>query len=327
MAKKESFHIMAHWPSRHEALPIAAERVAALFACLSGIDPILTHWAASHNGEGRVMTPDVITQMHADRLANNSFAPLNKNLFMMVHSAVVGYWVNVTVVWRLSPLEQPTFDHINLSISQKDETAALLTTPTITKMVQCVVDAIEPEWVSVRTERLMYMKSQRRGPHPDIGWITYLKNPSQPLPAFSSPSHAESYGQGVLITATDELFIRQNPAHMAAIDQIDAALVSAGIFDPGTFTDMDALAKTPGVKIITLTNSSQEEIDFGIEPLGMYFPMPPGAEFKVADYGKVEFEIVEEHDPDGGSIVINLETFELEPPLGVYYNGVILFGE
>ena len=247
---QETYTVTAYWPYRWESLPALAERVASLFECLASIDPIFGRWGNYPEKVGHIMTPEAVLQTQIEQQAGDSRNRLSNyaddgHFFLFLNSAVPGDWVDIIVICGTNSNEHPTFNRVTVSIYPEGDAARLLTTQTLTKIVRCMVDTMQPEWISAAPERLIYMNSQRPNTHAHVGWITYLANPSQPLPTFSPPSRSEPYAQGILITATDEHFVRQNSEHMAAINAIDVALVGAGIFDPGTFTDMEELAIPP----------------------------------------------------------------------------------
>lgn len=316
----EVYTIMAHGIQLGKGLAEFVQRAASLFEGLAAIDPLLTHWCKFPGEAAQVMTSEIILQVQTEQtgsFGDSSNHSDDGRFFMSTGSAYDWYSINIHIV-------RGTLSHIALIISPKGKAITLLTTQTITKIMKCMIDTMQPEWVIARTELLFYMKSQRKGRHPEIGWITYLTTSLQSLPALPPPSYVEPYANGVLITATNDLFVRQNPEHMAIINAIDDVLVGAGIFDPGTFTDMDAVARIPGVQLITLTNPSSREILFVIEPNGQVFPMSPGAEFKVVTYNGEELHIEEEqYATDEGSITVHTE-FQ---PIEVYYNGVLLFSD
>ncbi len=311
----EEYSIFAYWPVRPETLVDCAQRFVNLLERLAEVDPIFAHWVESSNAPPKhdITLDDIkrlLSKSTVDQLSN-PFGNYEADGWSMSIDNEKAPKISASIHIVCGRTGRYTF-HNWVRVAIFGNALKRLTAQTATKVIQCMVDIMEPDWAVAKPFRLLYMKSQRAQFHPKVGWITYLAKPPRPLPTFSLPSHAKPFADGVLITTTDELLVQHNPNHVALVDKIDAALVSAGIFVPGTFTDMEALAATPGLRLITVKNVQPNEIDFIVEPYGMVFPMPPGAEFQIAVDG--------EGDPliDDGGWHISID------PYDVYYNSVKL---
>jgi Immunity protein 52 len=293
----EDYTVIAQWSYRPETLESASQRVGRLLDGLKEIDPIFSQWVDFKDvtGTGRreplTMTADVIHKIMEAEVNRNSASTLNNDryLFMAPNSLAPSNMAAIVVLCgRTDTSTMGNF--VTIHLTQLADNNQILSIQNIKKLIQCIVTSMEPDWVSVRPSRLIFMKYNREKTHPEVGWVTYLAKQSQSSLVLPQPSYIEQWSDGILIIATDETLSQLNPAHVRLTETIDETLIKAGIFAP----DKPIIAPN-GVegasRIIRIINRNPHQIDCYLEPTGMRYPMLSQAEFKIVVSGDREIDI------------------------------------
>jgi hypothetical protein len=132
--------------------------------------------------------------------------------------ARLGAWVVV-----MSPLpNRVTIDTEPLEPSNAD----LITVPVLKPVLLSLVEAFDPNWGGIyqwgALDRLK--DAEGRLPSYRAGWMTYLPDRLARLITPPEAVALERLPGGMLMTATADRFDRANPAHVAAVDAVQAAL-------------------------------------------------------------------------------------------------------
>jgi immunity protein 52 of polymorphic toxin system len=235
------YHIDAFWTARHETERSCGTRLKRMLEQLGAIHPDLTHWFAGTEKRGAGSVP-------TDRMS-----PVVESLGRRLSEGIVrrdsddapipelGYRVHA---WngidsdRRSLLEVtagalasggPFANNVVLKLRKATATNADLITPDVLRScLLCTVDAWEPDWAVLGDwDYWKQIQNPNTGQLPKVrsGWMTYLS--ASYARRITPPREVRSEavkGGGLLLSATEELFSVDDPAHVTAADTIQAAL-------------------------------------------------------------------------------------------------------
>jgi hypothetical protein len=234
-----SYSILAYWGPRPESPPACAPKILRMFEALRRIDPALGRlfWRDRENGKPLPVTSlDVASAARLLAQRQNLSEVTRKPIVefgyrfvatnelpwgprcLTINGKLGGYTTaNILanyVCLSTEPLHRENEDIINFRVFR----SALLELASIW----------DASWCSATPTDLLEFVStinvERRTPRLSGGWITYL---AAPFAAKIAPPHSaicEQVDGGLLMTATEETFQVDNPAHVAVARDIDAAL-------------------------------------------------------------------------------------------------------
>ena len=313
----EEYTVIAFWGRRKETFSDCSQRIDILVGCLFGIDNAFSHWFDITGILGKpyetvVLTKDRIEKLLLEYTRKNSRIIGNDGFVFNLNTHPPKSAISINIICGRGDSDKAN-NHVKMYFTMTEEYAKIFNIQNMRKLVQCIVNAMQPEWVSARPSRLIHMTSERVKSHPQIGWVTYLSR-SQRIPTLALPSYSSPYGDGTLLIATEEPFSQLNLDHVALVNNIDEALVKAGIFTQGTKSGAH-VRNDKTDRINRIRNPYSTQVDFVIEPWGTLYPMPPHAEFVVIthDQSVIQAEI-KEH-----AIIV-----ELTGDMELYYGDVRL---
>jgi hypothetical protein len=237
-----SYHIKANWVARKETTRSCAIRMTRMLTGLAALHSAFAHWYQQAWTLEEAFVPFCKMPPQVDELARvfedgRHFTDVSHQLMptlgysisawngidgpngvsMMMHVGAYDdhtpftNWGDI-IVHGLRGVQPAGPDFINAKLVK----AVLLT----------VIDTWEPSWASI-TDRDYWHKYLASKPVPPFlsGWMTYLSAPyarkvMPPLSAITEPVA----GGGILMLATKEPFMLDNPQHVAVADAIQACL-------------------------------------------------------------------------------------------------------
>ncbi len=109
----------------------------------------------------------------------------------------------------------------------------LLTSAALSRLLQAMVRAWEPEWGVATSHEHRDLVSESAHAGTFIGWLTYFSHRRGPLPALPPPVHVEPVdGLGSLVLLTPERFSPSNPSHLQLAREVTVRLEQAGLLHP-----------------------------------------------------------------------------------------------
>lgn len=236
----EGYKLEARWGPRAETAEACAARLARMLTGLAAVHPIFAHWnkkaytRAGANKPFCAMPPRVeeLTRLF-EKGKNYKDEPREPMLDLGYRvyawngldddratsfTVKAGAYTTSTAFPNRVSLGMPS-----PQIGNEDlQSAALLKQVLLT-----VIAAWAPVWGGVQLWSCMkrWIDAAGQLQHPWAGWMTYLSAPLAPRVAPPPGAiHEPVPGGGLLVLATEESFAMDNPAHLAALDAIQAAL-------------------------------------------------------------------------------------------------------
>lgn len=251
----DSFEISAFWANRKETASECAERLARMLEKLAVISPAFLRWNETGYTRQDATTPfckmpptvDELTAIVQERIARKDFPagqPWPEQGFRVWAWNAIDGPRGASFSFRAgvygSHLPYPNQAEIRFASSSASN--ADVANPGTTKaMLEQLVAAWQPLWggifsLTYRGLRISPQPSMTReeiarrpiGPAPlfwNPGWMAYLSNDYSRLFAPPPDARVENLaGGGILVSTTDELFSSENSKHLAAADELGAAL-------------------------------------------------------------------------------------------------------
>jgi hypothetical protein len=111
----------------------------------------------------------------------------------------------------------------------------MLSIPTLTQLLTCMVVAWDPDWGVVTTNNALDLTSPKTT-HPMeaiAGWMTYFSRRRGTVPPLPAPVRIEPVGSlGTLVILTPERFTASNSEHVSQFQRVSGLLERAGLFAP-----------------------------------------------------------------------------------------------
>jgi hypothetical protein len=234
-----SYSILAYWGPRRETPEACAPRLLQTFDALARIHPILSRWFCADPASGKPRLVSSLDLQDAMRLIERG-----KSLSEIGRKPILEDGYHVVAMTELAWGPRRLTIHGNLGGYTAGPLLAnniTLSTPKLDseneavinfRVFRSVVIGLASIWnatscTATSSELLQLVPGvdwTRRQPRFNGGWITYL---SAPFAATIAPPHSaicEQVNGGLLMTATQETFRIDNPAHVAVARDIDAAL-------------------------------------------------------------------------------------------------------
>ncbi|AKF80584.1 hypothetical protein MFUL124B02_14050 [Myxococcus fulvus 124B02] len=233
----ETYYAGAYWTARKESVEECARRAQMLLATLPTVDASFASWfkqgksrkdALKHAVKPSMPELEDLIRRGRDRVFedlgfrfgawNGADDEYDGSAFRVTCG---GYTeaVSNTCVFTLP--------------SRGPNASRVLTTPALSRLVQTLAMAWEPEWAvaTSSSHRDSVTATPKAGTF--VGWIMYLSRHRGTVPPLPAPVLVEPVAdKGTLIVLTPERFTASNPEHVALAEQVRALLDQAGLLKP-----------------------------------------------------------------------------------------------
>lgn len=226
-SKINGFFITAEWGPRAETPDELAKRFFRMIDAFRQIDPVLHLWVYGRRSD---------LDTHRDDFAKFIAKTIERDDFGVVTSNA-GYWFGARSPDRQSSNRRFAVRcHVGSSIDRRAENRVILGESTMVQpapelhsrqifhsALLAIVDAWEPETVEANCHWLVQRKKYDFPFRP--AWMRYLCLALAPQARSPASALVERLPNGgLLLSATDETFDVDNPKHVAAAEEIAAAL-------------------------------------------------------------------------------------------------------
>lgn len=239
----DRFYASVYWAARQESVDECTARAEAYFRCLAAYDPELSHWfqkgRSRRDALKRPVIPDsanlrklllagrnrrddnreVIEELGFSLYLWNG-GPDGEAMALQINCGQYGPWTGANLCQVDLAEQGPTADR-------------LLTIPSLTRLLTCMIDAWDPDWGVIDSRAYQDMRLEEMKRIPRSGWLIYISHRFGRVPLVPAPATVTPFGaHGSLITVTPDRFDALNPAHVEAADRVAAALDAAKLRRP-----------------------------------------------------------------------------------------------
>jgi len=234
-----SYKLWGFWGARSESTHQCAARLANMLVTLSAVHPAFTKWnqQGSSVAEAQAafceMPPknDELTEIfdqgrHYTDIGDKPMSQLGYDVSAWngrEDGYALHFHINAGAYARRRDTNSVFFQLPRL----RDSTQDLVNATTLKRVLLAVALPWEVDWAVIETwdYRGKRLDSEERPLHPWAGWITYLSQRYARNITLPSTAIVERIADGGLVMlATDQPFTVANPAHVAALDAMQASL-------------------------------------------------------------------------------------------------------
>jgi immunity protein 52 of polymorphic toxin system len=233
------YSVLAYWGPRRESPEVCARKLLEMFETLANIDPALGQWFWRDRTSGKPLPVAALDTQNAARLLKQ-----RQNLGEVTRKPIpeFGYRFVVTneLPWgpRCLTLDGQLAgytragmlaNYVSLSTQPlHPENQAIINFRVFRQVLLELARIWAATWCRAASsdlfELLPTVDTRRRTPRISGGWMTYLAAPFAAKIALPHSGICEQVDGGLLMSATQETFSVDNPAHVAVARDIDAAL-------------------------------------------------------------------------------------------------------
>lgn len=231
--------VLAYWGPRRESAEACAPKVLHMFKALSEIHPTFGCWIDDLRGR----EPALASSLDVDEAVRWLAMGQNRSETRGLPIPEFGYRImtsnDMYRTPRLVALEGKVGGYVrgplmaNMMLLAagplQTDNEDIINYPNFRSVLLTFTSIWNPTWCGVMPTDLRDLlpgEKKRRGSVPRLcgGWLTYLAKPLAQRITPPRSVRSEQVGGGLLMIATEETFRLDNPAHVAAACEIDAAL-------------------------------------------------------------------------------------------------------
>ena len=237
----ETYYLGAYWQPRQESLNDCVRRIQELLICAGGCDPCFRYWYRLGRSKAQALS----------NVVSSDLTSIQSLVMKGVHHSAdgntieeLGYHVGM---WNGAESDD---EATNLSITcgcfspsaknscvislpaKGDAAERILRYPKLRMLVQCTVQAFEPDWCVVMSRSYRDSLSTWSADEPRAGWLLYISHRFGRLPTFRWNVQTDNVNApGMLLIATTEQFSVSNATHVQAAEVIDQMLREGGLLN------------------------------------------------------------------------------------------------
>jgi len=237
----ESYTIVVQWGLRKESVEACAARTLQLLTCLARHNDIFSHWFTLGSTREEALQHEISLEDPATiqslLIEGRSKSELRADLLEQLGYSI-GLWTgrkdDDAGLSINCGCYAPAIGGNSCVLELPYESAAaeqLLHASVLEGIMACVVEAWNPDWGVVTSNKYEKIAPAQSPNTPWMGWMIYLAHKPETLPPLPAPVSVGTMGnQGSLITMTNERFTADNPSHIEIVNQVRDRLAQKGVF-------------------------------------------------------------------------------------------------
>ncbi len=235
---RHTFTIRSQWRQRPETALQAATRLAGLLLALSDVHPGLKHWFKKSSNRPSQLPfcrmPPEVNELEAILKDGAQFKDTvppepwpERGFHASAWNGVLGNDASASFSLKIGAHvgKLAAFNRFELVLTDAPVEGSLISTEVIRAISAAIIAEMEPSCLDVTSNKWLHEAPMDLDlTCPAGGWMSYVKDRRD----FDPPEgmSVQSMGDGIMVSATSEIFSDARPEHVDAANRLNEALVS-----------------------------------------------------------------------------------------------------